>query len=42
LPPKPPPISIGTTFTFEMGCLRMPEVCERMGKEPWVEVQIVS
>src|SRR5437763_14529834 len=41
LPPKPPPISIGTTFTLETGTRRSSAVCCRALNEPCVLIQTV-
>jgi hypothetical protein len=41
LPPKPPPISVGTTLIFEIGWPSIREVCRAMN-EPCVAVQIVT
>src|SRR2546425_2957229 len=42
LPPKPPPISMGMTFTWDSAMPRMAAVAARTAKVPCVLVQIVT
>ena len=42
LPPKPPPISIGITFTSAMGMPSMCATVSRIANGPCDDVQIVS
>ena len=42
LAPNPPPISMGTTFTWDSGTPMIAAVWDRMLNNPWVLVQTVT